>query len=416
VNPLERILCRGVAPALLLAAGHLVSGEIPFAAPTEIGLSAETLDKIHPTMQKFVDEGDIPGAVTLIARHGRIAYFDAVGMRDCERQLPMTKDTIFRIHSMTKPITGVALMTLYDEGRFKLDDPLSLYLSEFADQKVHTPEGEVPVKRDLTIRDLMTHSGGLTYGFFGDTPVDQLYREADVMNRDLTLEEMSRKIGSLPLAFHPGERWLYSVSVDVQGRMIEVLSGLSFDQFLKQRILDPLDMRDTDFYVPESKVDRFAANYRVNAAGGITLQDDPRTSLYLTNPTLKSGGGGLVSTARDYLRFAQMLLNGGELEGRRILRSSTVDLMRKNQLPEDVWVEWDGTVMTGTGFGLDFAVRTEREPAARANQYWWVGVATTRFFVWPESDLVVISMTQRVMDSGILSDPIHRILVEAIQP
>lgn len=414
----------GSQPSLLIALalqclspiGSTADSALPLTRPAEVNLSAEALAKIEPTVQALVNRGEIAGAITVVARHGKIAYHSAVGFRDRERQLPMTEDTIFRIYSMSKPITGVALMTLFDEGRFELDDPVCRYLPEFANQKVHTAEGEVPVEHDMTIRELMTHSGGLTYGIFGNSAVDQQYRAAQILNVDLTLAEMTRRLGPIPLEFQPGSRWLYSVSVDVQGRLIEVLSGLSFDRFLQQRLLEPLDMRDTAFSVPTNKVERFAACYQTNPGGGLTLQDDPRQSRYLRDPVFKSGGGGLVSTARDYLRFAQMLLNGGELDGRRILRKATVELMRQNHLPEGVWIQWGPTVVRGTGFGLDFAVRTENEPAARRQAFWWGGAATTRFFIWPEADLVTLSMTQRMMDSGILTDPLTEVLVEALQP
>ncbi|MCP5524824.1 MAG: serine hydrolase [Verrucomicrobiales bacterium] len=401
-------------PSLFLT-GQVTGSELPHATPLEVGLSAESLAKIQPTMQAFVDRDQIAGAITVVTRHGKIAHTSMVGARDRERGLPMTEDAIFRIYSMSKPITGVALMTLFDEGKFQLEDPVCRYLPEFKNQRVHTPAGEMPVEHDMTIRELMSHSGGLTYGVFGNSPVDQQYRAAKILDRDLPLVEMVRRLGPIPLEFQPGTRWLYSVSVDVQGRLIEVLSGMPFDRFLRERLFTPLEMRDTGFFVPTNQVDRFTACYQASANGGLTLQDDPTNSAFLREPVFKSGGGGLVSTSRDYLRFAQMLLNGGELDGHRILERSTVELMRRNHLPEGVWVQWGPLVARGTGFGLDVAVRTETEPAARRNAFWWTGMATTRFCVWPEADLVVLSMTQRIMDSGILTDPLTDILVEAIE-
>ena len=258
---------------------------------------------------------NIAGAITVIARHGKIAYSSTAGLRDRERGLPMTDDTLFRIYSMSKPITGVALMTLFDAGRFQLTDPVCRYLPEFKNQKVHTDKGDVPVEHDMTIRELMSHSGGLTYGVFGNSPVNQQYRAAKILDPDIPLNEMVRRLGPIPLEFQPGTRWHYSVSVDVQGRLIEVLSGQPFDQFLRERLFIPLDMRDTGFFVPSNKVDRFAACYQAGADGSLTLQDDPQKSRFLRDPAFKSGGGGMVSTTRDYLRFAQMLLNGGQLDG-----------------------------------------------------------------------------------------------------
>ena len=321
------LLCRlGLLLALALPAIWPATGaELPRTKPAEVGLFAKALAEIDQTVQGLVDRTNIAGAITVIARHGKIAYSGTAGFRDRERQLPMTDDTIFRIYSMSKPITGVALMTLFDQGRFKLNDPVCRYLPEFKSQKVHTDKGDVPVEHDMTIRELMSHSGGLTYGVFGNTYVDQQYRDAKILDPDIPLDEMVRRLGPIPLEFQPGTRWLYSVSVDVQGRLIEVLSGMPFDRFLKDRLFTPLDMHDTDFYVPSDKVGRFAACYQANPDGSIKLQDDPGKSKYLRNPVFKSGGGGLVSTTRDYLRFAQMLLNGGQLDGQRILRKSTVD-------------------------------------------------------------------------------------------
>jgi CubicO group peptidase (beta-lactamase class C family) len=400
----------------LSAVWPLAASELPRATPAEVHFSTEALAKIAPAVQGFLDRSNIAGAITVIARHGKIAYSSTAGFRDRERGLPMTDDTIFRIYSMSKPITGVALMTLFDEGRFQLSDPVCRYLPEFKNQKVHTDKGEVPVKHDMTIRELMSHSGGLTYGVFGNSPIDQQYRAAKILDPDIPLDEMVRRLGPVPLESQPGARWHYSVSVDVQGRLIEVLSGQPFDRFLRERLFTPLDMRDTGFYVPSNKVERFAACYQASADGSLTLQDDPRKSRLLRDPAFKSGGGGMVSTTRDYLRFAQMLLNGGQLDGRRILRPSTVELMHQNQLADGVWIQFGPEPMTGTGFGLDFAVRTETEPAARRHAFWWTGMASTRFFIWPEADVVMLSMTQRIMDSGILTDPLTDILVQAIQP
>ena len=414
----QNTLCRlGLFLTLALSAIWSVTGsELPRTQPAEVGLSAGALAKIDQTVQGLVNRSNIAGAITVIARHGKIAYNGTAGFRDRERQVPMTEDSIFRIYSMSKPITGVALMTLFDEGRFKLSDPVCRYLPEFKNQKVHTDKGEVQVEHDMTIRELMSHSGGLTYGVFGNSYVDQQYRAAKILDSDIPLDEMVRRLGPIPLEFQPGTRWLYSVSVDVQGRLIEVLSGMPFDRFLRDRLFTPLDMRDTDFYVPSNKVERFAACYQANPDGSLKLQDDPKKSRYLQNPIFKSGGGGLVSTTRDYLRFAQMLLNGGQLDDRRVLQKSTVELMHQNQLPEGIWIQFGPAPMKGTGFGLDFAVRTEREPAARRNAFWWSGMASTRFFIWPEADMVVLSMTQRIMDSGILTDPLTDILIQAIQP
>ncbi len=402
---------------LILAVAFLVYGraaELPLGMPAEAGLDADVMERIRPRMESIVEDGKVAGAVTMVAKGGKVVYADSVGMRDRERGVVMTEDTIFRIYSMSKPVTGVALMVLFDEGKFRLEDAVCRYLPEFAGQKVYTAGGLVPVEHDMTVLELMTHTGGLTYGVFGNSPVDQEYRRAEILSRDLSLAEMTKRLGAIPLEFQPGSRWLYSVSVDVQGRLVEVLSGMEFEAFLRQRVWGPLGMRDTGFHVPAEKADRLAACYQARLLGRLELQDDPVTSDFLKPPVFKSGGGGMVSTARDYLRFAQMLLNGGELDGKRILRRSTVELMRRNHLPEGVWVQWGPIPMVGTGFGLDFAVRAQPEPLVQRGAFWWTGMATTRFVIWPETGVAAVSMTQRIMDSGILMDPLSEMLEDAL--
>ena len=375
--------------------------DLAMVEPSEVGLDPAKVEKFTSEMKKLVDDGQLAGMVTMIARHGKIAQFEAFGYRDLEKKLPMEKDTIVRIYSMSKPVTGVALMILYDEGKFQLDDPVSKYLPQFADLKVSKadgpdgmPELEEP-HHAMTIRELMSHTGGLTYGFFSRSQTDQLYVKANILDRDTTLEQMVDKLGQLPLRQQPGSAWHYSVSVDVQGRLIEVLSGKPFDVFLKERIFEPLGMKDTDFWVPEEKLERFSRLYVPNRDGVLEVQPEDE---YLTKPTLLSGGGGMVSTAIDYMRFAQMLLNGGELDGVRILKPETVELMHQDHLPEGV--EFINPLMGNPGnkFGLDFALVHSPDGTAdhelAKGEYWWYGIGGTWFGINPVQDIVVVGMIQ----------------------
>ena len=301
---------------------------------------------------------------------------------------------------MTKPIAGVALMTFYDEGAFTLDDPVAKFIPQFKDLKVAVgegPEGQPEVAdadHDMTIRELVSHTGGLTYGFFSRSQVDTLYQQADVLNRDSTLKEMVAKLGGIPLRQQPGSAWHYSVSVDVQGYLVEVLGGKPFDQVLEERVFEPLGMQDTAFWVSDDKAARLAALYRQDASGGLV----PMPSEYLTEPKLFSGGGGLVSTAIDYARFCQMLLNGGELDGVRILKPATVALMQSNQLPGGIEFINPRVATPGNTFGIDFAIVAQPDGStdhARAKgEVWWYGIGGTWFGINPVEDLFIVGMIQ----------------------
>lgn len=412
-----------VLPVLLLlssvpASGKLNSG-LPVVAPEEVGLSSNRLTHIRSVMNRHVAEKQIPGAIGLIARHGRIAYQEAWGMADSEAGQPMQMDTIHRIYSMSKPITSVAVMLLYEEGKFQLNDPVAKYLPELGKLKVGVEEkdpqtGEmvlktVPAKREMTIRDLLRHTAGLTYGFFGDTLVDRQYRQAKILS-DLNLAEFITHLSRLPLLYEPGTRWNYSVSVDVLGRLVEVISGKPFDQFLQERIFTPLQMNDTGFYVPASKKHRLAKLYSPTKDGRLqpaeicaTRQDctakfPNAAPSYLEPPTLFSGGGGLVSTAYDYLRFSQMMLNKGELDGTRLLSRKTVELMTSDNLGNIPMAS------PGYGFGLGFAV--SKAPGAAGmmgspGEYNWGGAAGTKFWIDPQEDLIGIYMIQILPHTGL---------------
>lgn len=302
------------------------AAELAENKPESLGFSSERLERLHATMQREVDDKQLAGVVTILARHGKIVEERTYGKKDIASGAPMTQDTIFRIYSMSKPVTGVAMMILYEEGKWHPFDPISKYIPEFAHLKVFkgadasgTMILEDPVHTP-TMRELMTHTAGFTYGFFGTTLVDKMYTEQKVLGSN-SLQEMIDKLAKIPLLYQPGTRWVYSVAMDIQGYIVEKLSGQSLPDFMQQRIFAPLGMNDTGFYVPQEKRNRFATLYREDPKGELLAAGTTGSAPtdYATQPTMASGGGGMVSTAQDYLRLAQMLLNGGELDGVRIL-------------------------------------------------------------------------------------------------
>ena len=393
-------------------------------SPEKLGLSAERLARIGTFFdERYVKPGKLPGVSVLVARRGQVAYVDAVGQRDVANHLPMTLDTIVRIYSMTKPITSVALMSLYEEGRFQLDDPVSRFVPAWANLRVW--EDGNPLKfrtrtatREMTIRDLLTHTSGLTYGFMYNHPVDAIYRHRGV-ERPLglmpsegtpaqTTAELVEKLTDIPLLFSPGTQWAYSVATDVCGRLVEIISGLPLDAFVAERITGPLAMVDTAFHVPDDKADRFAACYSYTKKNPLLLTDPVATSGYRTKPTYVSGGGGMVSTMSDYLRFCTMLLNKGELDGVRILGRKTVEYMTMNHLPGGQDMDhlaeraFSETSYEGVGFGLGFAVTLD--PAANQTigsrgSFSWGGAASTGFWIDPAEELIVIVLTQLLPSS-----------------
>jgi CubicO group peptidase (beta-lactamase class C family) len=388
--------------------------ELPTALPEEVGLSAPKLEQTRKVVEELVAKKEFSGAVIMIARKGKVVQAEAIGMMDIEAGKVMKPDTIFRIYSMSKPITTVAALMLWEEGKFQLDDPVSKYIAELKGLRVHAGKGDetVEVNREMTIRDLMRHTSGLTYGFFGNTPVDKLYKDRKVFGPGDSLEDLLTKLGKIPLLNQPGTKWQYSVSTDVLGRLVEVISGQDLDAFFEERILVPLDMKDTGFFVPEGKGERLAANYSRGEKGGLKVNDAPTQSRYLKKPKMLSGGGGLVSTARDYTRFCQMLLNGGQLQGARLLKMDTVQLLTSNQLPKGV--EGPGK---GVGFGLGFAVRLEPakpESAGVGGEYYWAGAAGTMFWICPKHDMVVVALTQLMPYTSKLGDAVKRAAYESI--
>ncbi len=395
-------------PAVITAARPLDSSEdsspaLQIVQPELVGMNTERLNRVTQAMQEFVDAGQLAGVVTMAARDNKIVHFEAVGQRDIAAGDPMDKDDIFRIYSMSKPITGVAMMILYEEGKFKLSDPVEKYIPEFANLQVANGEdanGNIttePQNHKMTIRELMSHTGGLSYGLFSQSKVDDLYTEAGVIDPNgTTLQDMIDKLAAIPLRQQPGSAWHYSVSVDVQGYLVEKLSGQKFGDFLEERIFKPLNMVDTDFHVPAEKADRFAQVYGYDPDGALVAQEGFGGSTnYLVEQTFESGGGGLVGTAMDYMRFAQMLLNGGELDGVRILAPLTVEIMHRNQMPKSV--PGIGLGARGTTFGLDFAIiedPVEAESYSKG-EYYWGGAAGTWFWIDPVEDLVFVGMIQQ---------------------
>jgi CubicO group peptidase (beta-lactamase class C family) len=385
------------------------------ARPEEVGLSSERLARIEEHLERrYLADKKIAGALTLVQRRGRIAYLKAQGQADRERGVPMRDDTIFRIYSMSKPITSVALMTLYERGAFQLEDPVHRFIPAWRDLRVfdggnHPAFATRPCERAMTVRDLFTHMSGLTYGFMERTNVDRAYRRLSIGERDKSLDETIATLAKLPLEFSPGTRWNYSVSTDVLGHLIERISGKRLDVFLREEIFQPLGMVDTGFFVPPEKIDRFSTNYTRMPDKSLRVEDDRVKSIFAAQPAFLSGGGGLVSTARDYARFCQMLLNGGELGGARILGRKTIELMAMNHLPEgrditqmNVGGQFSQIAYDGVGFGLGFSVTLDLAKAqtvGSAGEYAWGGAASTAFWVDPKENLAVIFMVQ-LMPSG----------------
>ena len=378
------------------------------AAPESVGLSSRQLDRVTGWAQRLVDDGKLPGVTTMIARHGKVAHLQGCGQAVLETGQPMTPDTIVRIYSMTKPLTTVAAMMLYEQGRFQLDDPITRYLPGFANMRVATggQRGKidtVPAARDITFRDLMTHTSGLTYGFMQSTLVDAAYRDQgiDFQTAPGTLADLVERLYELPLLAQPGVEWNYSVATDVLGYLVEVISGEPFGDYLERRVIAPLGMVDTLFHVPAAKHDRFAANYARGPDGRLQLIDDPATSRYREPRLINSGGGGLVSTAADYMRFCQFMLNKGTLNGTRLLGRKTVELMTSNHLGGDMAAmgmpRFSESSYSGVGFGLGFSVMLD--PAAAQitgtpGEFAWGGAASTAFWVDPVEDMAVVLLTQ----------------------
>lgn len=383
-------------------------------------ISATRLERVSEHLESYVNGGRMPCAMAMVSERGREVYYFAIGSRDVERNIPITRDTVFRIYSMTKPITSVALMMLYERGHFQLDDPVHKFIPEWKDLQVYeSGEGESiktrSAKSILTIKNLLTHTSGLTYGFMRAHPVDSQYQKKGVSagGSKRTLEGMIERLSDQPLLFDPGTRWNYSVSTDVCGYLVQLFSGRDLDVFIREEITSPLGMQDTGFQVPEHAADRFGACYQ-HAANEFKLQDDPVGSRYHARPTFFSGGGGMVSTIDDYHIFARMLLDKGRGNGSQLLGRKTVEYMASNHLPGGVDLAAMGqsrfseTSFEGIGFGLGFSVVIDPPTASvlgSAGEFAWGGAASTYFWVDPVEELIVIFMTQLLPSSA---HPIRR--------
>jgi CubicO group peptidase (beta-lactamase class C family) len=388
-------------------------------------------ERLRTFLETAVSEGRVAGAVALVARGGEVVSFDAVGMADREAGTPMAKDTLFRIASMTKPITSVAVMMLFEEGRFALDDPVSKFLPELGGLRVLKGDGTrdtVAAEREITIRHLLNHTSGITYQFIGIEPLATMYGEAGISNglieTEGTIADFVKKLGTLPLLHQPGERWSYGQSTDALGRLVEVVSGQSLDLFLRDRIFTPLGMKDTSFFPPESQASRMAAVYEWSESDGLRrLSDEPiqqghlkySTTFHFQGPrTFFSGGGGLASTAPDYYRFAQMLRNGGELDTVRILKPETLALMKENQIG-DLPMGLDLPLPEPIRFGLGFSVRTVSDAQGGRGTFGWAGFYHTLFWIDPENDLIGIFLSQlRLPEGKDLQGEFQRAIYEAL--
>lgn len=396
------------------------AGELPVAKPEDVGMSSERLAKVSAVMDGLVKEKKLAGGIVVIARSGKVVHFRSHGMMDIEANKPMRDDAIVRIYSMSKAITTAAALKLCDEGKVGLDDPVSKHLPEMKSSQVQGQDGPFAPEKEMTVRDLMRHTSGLTYGTgtSGNEVADKLFREAKVLDPNSTLADMAAKLGRVPLAFEPGKDWRYGVSSDLLGRVVEVVSGQPLDEFFQQQIFKPLDMKDTGFFVPDEKLQRFATNYTSDGKGSLTLLDAPEKSVYRKSPKLLSGGGGLVSTARDYMRFLMMIAQGGELDGVRILSDKTVRLMTTNQLPESVgWIKFGSQVREGVGFGLGFSVRVKSsdwDPPGRLGEYGWGGAASTHYWTSPKDDLVVVTMEQTMPYSFLTEFAVKSLIYDAV--
>ena len=379
--------------------------------PEDVGFSSERLDRITKLFQADVDKGAIPGAIILVARDGKLAYFHAIGFQDREKHIPMKTDAIFRIASMTKPITSVAIMMLAEEGKIDLLAPVSQYIPEFKDLKVGVEKTDPntgnptlsleDVKRPMTVQDLLRHTSGLVYGPFGNTLVHQAYQQADLFNNSQTLAEFITKLSKLPLAHQPGTAWEYGMSIDVLSRIVEIVSGMPFDLFVEERIAKPLAMRDTAFYLSAAQAPRLA-ELQVDPATGKRPGGAPQDALTKEKMKWFSGGGGLLSTAPDYAQFCQMLLNKGELNGARLLSPKTIALMDSDQLSPGIpriggYEDLNPSQELAQGFGLGFAVRTQIGPnplPGSVGDFFWAGIYGTYFWIDPQEKLFAVMMVQ----------------------
>lgn len=376
--------------------------------PESVGLSSDTLELANLKMQEYIDSSKFAGITTLVMKDSKIIHKEFFGYAELEQKKPMADSTIVRIFSMSKPITAVALMTLFDEGKFTLDDKVSTYIPEFNGMKVYTPNelGQTfePQINEMTIRHLLTHTSGISYGWNPKSYVDSLYRVNKVGTWDQTLEEQIKLLSEVPLNFQPGTKWEYGLSIDVAGYLVEVMSGMPLDEYFKTRIFDPLKMNDTGFFVPEEQHERLSDVFSIDKEGVLKGASGTWGEAFKKKPKIFSGGGGLVSTLDNYLRFCRMLLNGGELDGARILKESTVKLVMSNQMPENAVYKEDN----GYGLGGNVNLLT--------GEYGWAGAASTKFWIDPKNDMIIITFAQLMPSSYGYADEFKNLVNNALLP
>lgn len=403
-------LCMALLAVPAHAQQSAASVDMTPVSPESVGFSAQRLENLHKIMQQAVDQKRIAGIVTILARHGKIVDYRTYGVSDMASGAPMRKDEIFRDFSMTKPITGVAMMLLYEEGKWLPSDPISKFIPEFAHLKVYKgvdASGHVILadpEHQPTMGELMTHTAGFTYGFFGSTPVDKMYQQVHPLD-SANLQQFIDKLAKIPLLYEPGHGWTYSVSMDIEGYIVQKLSGQSLPDFDRDHIFQPLGMRDAGFYVPAAKLNRFATLYATGPNGELATSSNGNVDRNFTQPpALPSGGGGMVSTAEDYYRFTSMLLNKGELDGVRILSPATVKLMTSNHLAPELLTGKFGIGMQqmrpGFGYGYNGAVIFNPAMANLSDgrgEYLWDGAAGTWFWIDPTNDIVFVGMIQRML-------------------
>ncbi len=395
------------------------AAEIPTAVPEDVGMSSQKLAKVDDVLNDLVEQKRLAGGTVIIARRGKIVHFNSYGMADVEQQRPMKNDAIMRFYSMSKAITSAAVMILADDGKLTVNDPVSRHIPELAKVKVATTDGLVDPKREVTIADLLRHTSGYTYGGSPQPESNDAFRKVAPLDATRTLKQMGERLANVPLAFQPGEDWIYGISIDVLGRVIEVASEQSLDTFLKTRIFQPLDMKDTGFFVPQKKHDRFAQVYNSNGNGKLAIGDNEEHRDFTKPRAFLSGGGGLVSTARDYLRFLMMIQQGGTLDGQRIVSEKSIQLMTTSQLPKEVpHIYFGNQQRVGVGFGFGFSVRekmSDWDPAGRIGEYGWGGMASTHYWVSPKDELIVITLEQTLPYSFTTEFAVKGLIYDAIE-
>ena len=401
----------------LVASGRLLAAELPVAKPESVGMSSTKLAEVSKLMRKQVADNKIAGGIVIIARRGKVCFFESYGKRNIANDLPMEKDTIVRLYSMTKSIATAAAMMLIDEGKLKPEDPASKYVPVLANVKVWTKDGLVEPRRDITVADLMRHTAG--FGRRGEDPVGKAITAAK-LNEATDLEDYARRLASVPLAYHPGEKWIYSNSIDVLGLIVQKVSGKPFGEFLQTRLFDPLGMNDAAFFVAEEKRDRFAVNYSRSKQGLKPIETKASNERYYKMPTVQSGGGGLVGTASDYTRFLLMIAEGGQWNGKSYLSPEAIKLMTTNQLPPAAFpIGFGSQRRHGTGFSFGFSVRTENtdwNKAGHVGEYGWGGAASTHYWVSPEDDGLIVVTLEQIMPYNFDTERLLKpVIYEAIE-